>query len=238
MSAEAKGAYIDMLAYAWDNGPIPDDLEALAMAASLTPAVMRRIWPKVAGKWVLIDGGFINLRLEQQRADLEAFMQKQSERGTSGASARWHKHGASNAQVMPKHAPSTAKPMLADGSAVCSLQVDQDQELRGAESAAPSSPVELEYPTVGKVKTWGLTRRQINGWCDQYAGLDIMGECKKALAWCEANPSGRKTPNGMPRFLVSWLNRAADRPKEPQRGTSVPDVAATRQMFRDAGLLS
>ena len=38
-------------------------------------------------------------------------------------------------------------------------------------------------------------------------------KCESAVrdfdAWLEANPMRRKTPFGMPRFLVNWLNKAS-----------------------------
>ena len=49
-----------------------------------------------------------------------------------------------------------------------------------------------------------------------YPRLDIDDEFTRVAMWLLANPSKRKTANGMPRFLVAWLNRSlADRQRRP-----------------------
>ncbi|HET9087157.1 MAG TPA: hypothetical protein VFN53_06530 [Acidobacteriaceae bacterium] len=44
---------------------------------------------------------------------------------------------------------------------------------------------------------------------ETYPKIDVDAELKKAALWLMASPSRRKTRSGMPRFLVSWMNRAA-----------------------------
>ena len=80
----------------------------------------------------------------------------------------------------------------------------------------------LAFPTIGAVQTWPLQTLQVDRWQVLYPTLDVMAECRKALAWTDANPSKRKTPKGMPRFLVHWLNRA----------TSAPAPATVRQGYQ------
>lgn len=74
------------------------------------------------------------------------------------------------------------------------------------------SPTALEFPCNGESSTWKLTVKQVETWAALYPGLDVEAECRKALAWVSSGGAGtRKTARGMPRFLVSWLNRATDR---------------------------
>lgn len=73
----------------------------------------------------------------------------------------------------------------------------------------PETPPVLEFPCNGSAKTWGLSTEQLDEWQGLYPGVDVMGECRKALAWIKSNQ--RKTAKGMPKFLVGWLNRANDR---------------------------
>ena len=95
-----------------------------------------------------------------------------------------------------------------------------------AQSTTPVTPPEpsiLEFPTNGPIRSWSLTQRQIDEWSGLYSGLDVLVECRKALAWVQANQ--RKTAKGMPRFLTSWLARACDRmalkPTIPAKGRSM-----------------
>ena len=94
-----------------------------------------------------------------------------------------------------------------------------------ATSAEPDdSPVLLTFTTIGPVKSWPLTQLQIDEWGTAYSGLDCLAECRKAQAWLGANRL--KTAKGMPRFLVSWLGRAVDRPSaQPQRMLSRAEQA-------------
>jgi hypothetical protein len=76
----------------------------------------------------------------------------------------------------------------------------------------PTEPVAalLVFPATGKgPKEWTLTEAQASEWQADYPGLDILGECRKALAWVRANQP--KTARGTPAFLVNWFNRSANR---------------------------
>lgn len=56
---------------------------------------------------------------------------------------------------------------------------------------------------------WTLPESQVRAWREIYIGIHVDHEIGKAWAWLEANPARRKTPRGMARFLVGWLNRVA-----------------------------
>lgn len=73
--------------------------------------------------------------------------------------------------------------------------------------AVAEKPVAV-FPCRGVVGEWALGAAQVETWERLFPGVDVRGECLKALAWVQAN--GGKTATGMPRFLVSWLNRATD----------------------------
>ena len=46
-----------------------------------------------------------------------------------------------------------------------------------------------------------------------YPRVDVIQELRNMSAWCEANPSRRKTVRGVNRFIVSWLNRSTENPR-------------------------
>lgn len=83
----------------------------------------------------------------------------------------------------------------------------------------------LSFPCVGPVKEWHLVDSKLAEWVEAYAGsVSIMDECKKARQWLLNNPTRRKTANGMPRFLNSWITRAVDRNRGPS-GSGPIEVA-------------
>jgi hypothetical protein len=86
-----------------------------------------------------------------------------------------------------------------------------------SENAKPPSPVVLVFPTIGTPASWDLHQSQLEEWASLYPGMDVLAECRKALAY--VNTGKRKTASGMARFLVGWLNRTAN------RGGSAPGPA-------------
>lgn len=90
-------------------------------------------------------------------------------------------------------------------------RTESAREPEVATSGEPDEPPILTYSTVGNgPPMWGLTASQVRKWAALYPGLNVMNECRKALAWLDSQPSRRKTARGMPRFLVGWLNKATN----------------------------
>lgn len=81
----------------------------------------------------------------------------------------------------------------------------------------------LTFPVVGNHgSSWAFTDIQAAKWATLFPTVDVEAEARKALAWVEAAPDRRKTPRGMPKFLVSWLTRATDRPRQAGPGPGPP----------------
>lgn len=76
--------------------------------------------------------------------------------------------------------------------------------------AEPASAL-LVFPCDGDPDHWDLTQSQVDHWKELFPNRDIIGDCRAALAWVEANPSKRKTAGGMPKTLVAWFSRAQNR---------------------------
>lgn len=98
--------------------------------------------------------------------------------------------------------------------------------LSEADTAPPIDSV-AEYPCQGKRNVWHLTVSQVADWQAIYPSLDILAECRKALAWLKANPQKKRTHGGMAKYLVNWLNRAVERPA-PAALTTRPPPAPVR----------
>ena len=90
----------------------------------------------------------------------------------------------------------------------------------------------LTFPTVGtNGHQWLLTQAQCDEWTALYPGLDILGECRKALAWVQANPQLKKTPGGMNKFLVGWMNRCTDNTR-PSPGSRFSKTAGNKAAIK------
>lgn len=115
------------------------------------------------------------------------------------------------ADVPPSYSPSdTDSPSGSGGE-------DSSEPAPPASKPPPAGEAVLTFPTVGTVKSWPLLRPQVDEWTKAYPGVDVLAECRKALAWVKANPAKTKTARGMPAFLVRWLGNATDSGKGAAR---------------------
>jgi uncharacterized protein YdaU (DUF1376 family) len=100
MSREIKGAYIDLLAYEWDNGPLPHSPAWRARALGTDAKNGARIWAALRSKFVRTARGWINRRLEGQRRELAAHRAQ----AKTAAAARWD--GPKSKRASSEHAAS------------------------------------------------------------------------------------------------------------------------------------
>jgi hypothetical protein len=90
-----------------------------------------------------------------------------------------------------------------------------------AKAIAPGvEPAVLEFPCDGNPSAWRLTASQAAEWQRLFPSLDIVSECRAALAWVLADSSHRKTARGMLKFLVGWFGRSQDRGRGRANGSA------------------
>lgn len=86
---EERGAYITLLAWSWERGPVPNDLRRIALILHVSTAKAKRVWEAVRQRWLLTpDDVWINARLERTRDEAAAFRSLQSQKGKASANAR------------------------------------------------------------------------------------------------------------------------------------------------------
>jgi hypothetical protein len=81
----------------------------------------------------------------------------------------------------------------------------------------PSSPVVISIPLNDKTE-YPITEADVATWKELYQAVDIMQELRKMKGWADANPSKRKTRNGIKRFINGWLAKEQDKYHGPQGG--------------------
>jgi hypothetical protein len=113
--------------------------------------------------------------------------------------------------VTDRHRPSqTVTPCRADPCRAV-LDTDCPETETGGRALSPGRQALLVFPCDGTPDTWNLESTQVADWAKLFPSLDVMGECRKALAWISASPERRKTARGMGRFLVGWFGRSQNR---------------------------
>lgn len=125
----------DLMAWSWDNGPLPEDEQALARLGGVTVRRFRYLWLVIGQKWIKTEKGYINARLEKCREEKAAFQAMASGRGRQGAEKRWNKHASSNAQpmqgAMQNHGSPISdlrSPISEDQDPTASRAVEPDQD--------------------------------------------------------------------------------------------------------------
>ena len=63
---------------------------------------------------------------------------------------------------------------------------------------------------------YDVEEHQAQEWKELFPAVDVIQELKKMRAWCDANPSKRKTKRGVKAFIVKWLMREQDKGKPVQ----------------------
>ena len=81
----------------------------------------------------------------------------------------------------------------------------------------PSSPVVITILLNDKTE-YPITEADVADWKELYQAVDVMKELRKMKGWADANPSKRKTKNGIKRFINSWLAREQDNYHGPASG--------------------
>ena len=79
-----------------------------------------------------------------------------------------------------------------------------------APPATAETPV-LTYPTIGTATSWDLLPSVVAELSTAFDGVDVLAEARSALAWIQADPTRRKTPGGMRRYLTAWIQRSVDK---------------------------
>ncbi|HEY1035061.1 MAG TPA: hypothetical protein VGE09_08770 [Pseudoxanthomonas sp.] len=71
-----------------------------------------------------------------------------------------------------------------------------------------------------------VTASEVSEYRAAYPRIDVMGELRKARAWCFANPAQRKTRRGVGKFVNGWLSRA-----DADKAKAAPQPARQRQVL-------
>lgn len=80
------------------------------------------------------------------------------------------------------------------------------------QASAPEFAVSL---ILNDKSLYGIEQSKAEHWQSLFPAVDIMQELRKMSAWCEANPSKRKTRRGIERFITNWLSTTQDKGGTP-----------------------
>jgi uncharacterized protein YdaU (DUF1376 family) len=103
-----RGLYLQLLGIQWTSGPLPCDLDRLALVLHYDPKDFRKLWPAMASKFTNGDGRLTNTRLEEVRERNAEIQSARAEAGRRGGQAS----GQARAKQTGSKNEAIASPLL------------------------------------------------------------------------------------------------------------------------------
>lgn len=152
MTYEQEGIYRRLLDHQALHGGIPADVQEIAILVPKVPA--RRflaLWPRIAGKFKLVDGRLVNEKLEKVKASTAAFKAARVEGGRNSAASRRRTNGTAqpnNARTEHRTELRT-EPRTRDGTSVEAATASAEREIQIADAVLERARNFIErYPQI------------------------------------------------------------------------------------------
>lgn len=212
MPHDAKGVYMDLLCHSWDIGPLPVDLAASARFVGMTPARFRRMWTDhLAAKWTQGESGFVNGRLENIRAGLGGFQQRQAAKAVK----RWKKDAAAAPVAVPGDMP---------GECYTHSQTHPQEDQTHTAPSALAVAFDVLW-TIYPNKSGKKAAQR--AWAKANPTDAVIRSISDALVWQVRQPSWVKNGGQFVPMLATYLNG--------RRWEDEPTHAASTQPFHITG---
>lgn len=104
------------------------------------------------------------------------------------------------------------------------VEKSKEEYILCAEPQAADAPPVISLP-LNDGTFFDVSENDRAKWSQLYPNVDVLQQLRNMAGWCDANPSKRKTRNGIKRFITSWLARELDKGRGPvapaQQGKNV-----------------
>ncbi len=135
MNMEARGVYITLLSYCWNNNGLTTDREELKEMCG-NPINWEKIWKKVGKCFYENSGKLFNKRLDKERIKQGAWKEKSSKGGKESAKIRWGDRGNNKGgykkvktKMKAKGNSSSSSPSSSSSSIASSLKPKKDTKV-------------------------------------------------------------------------------------------------------------
>lgn len=110
-------------------------------------------------------------------------------------------------------------------SKVNKSKVDKSRVYMHDAGQADTVPAPFAEIILNDGSRYPVSHEDVRMWAELYPAVDVLGEIRKMVGWCDANPAKRKTTKGVRRFINNWLSKEQDKGgtkqhKQPQSETS------------------
>lgn len=205
---EVKAAYRLLLDLIYmQNGRLADDARYISGHLGLTVRKWNLIRSELVdlGKIQIISGFISNYRVDKELEISRKFQVNQSEKASKSNKNK----GLERAAAKP--ARDNTEPDT-DINTVANATVSPEPEKSGPVCIAMPVTTGSDIP---------IFESEVDDWSKAFPAVDVRQQLAAMRAWVIANPTKRKTPKGVRRFIVAWLdreqNRGGQRP-QPRQG--------------------
>jgi uncharacterized protein YdaU (DUF1376 family) len=169
MTLAERGAYTDLLWFAWDMGTLSNDPKRLARMLGVDADEFAEVWPAIKLKFVQNpDGQLVNERLERERIKAAENKAKALERAKSGGKVtkeKWDKDPEGMAASLAASRAASLATSIAASPIEAGLQARLEE---GSPTPTPTptptpSPTPTPTPTLGGGSKGEPTRIGLNG---------------------------------------------------------------------------
>lgn len=164
------------------------------------------------------------------KASYEDIATTRSEAGKAGAAARWQNGkrifaNGKNSKAMSANGKNGNTETNTETDTETDIQLSNDSKGEYcAEPQAADAPPVISLP-LNDGTFFNVSENDRAKWSQLYPNVDVLQQLRNMAGWCDANPSKRKTRNGIKRFITSWLAREQDKGRGPvapaQQGKNV-----------------
>lgn len=187
-----KACYRELLDAQWDLGVLPDDPDELQALCGATPKQWFEAWEKVCTKFVAVQGGLKNERLELHRQKYVDIRQARAAAGRKGGQAKAVAN-ASNCQSVATDLPEQTSVTLLG---VCSTSIPSEEKSKN------------KNPETGGVFSENQDPDDFLIWT---SGIELLGESKRSLMGKLVQTHGKET---VARKLGEIM-AMSERPRDP-----------------------
>jgi hypothetical protein len=211
-----KSLHVDLMCESWANGKLKDDSGYPEGLNSED----KKLWTKIAHKWILIDGIWINEKLEKCRSAREAFLKNQSDKGKKSAAVKKY------TQPKINHGSTTVQPLEDEKEKENFLLKLKEQEKK---IEAVETTVELLQPEILEVYD-ELTRETL---IMTYRDVDVDDQWLKFQSKVRGSP-GHYANHGLEGLRLAFNKHLQTAPKKngtSKTGQRSDAVNARREAF-------
>jgi len=93
---------------------------------------------------------------------------------------------------------------------LCKTETETETETDPPPQSPKKPPDKFIDLLLNTGEKYPVTNDQVREWAALFPSVDVPQQLRNMLAWCQSNPTKRKTKRGISRFVASWLTRVQD----------------------------